>query len=612
MSTTHENRSIPLMDMERLIWRALRDMLAPSEEFEEDLPYWIYDVLPTERVVIVRERSTLQLWRVPWTPNADDTITVMPREEWIRVTQEYTPVAQPAQPDTPPAPARSLRLPAVEPVKMLKETDDAIIIRGRGVVFGDYDLYGETFTKDTDFMRHLVPEPLVMYGHGIDGTPDWPIGKVTKMETDDYGLWVTAQLDKSEQYTRYIQELIEKGVLGWSSGSVAHLVRYADDQRTIKQWPIVEFSLTPRPAEPRTLGVEYVRAWQEEENADMTTNDLATRVAALEQAQRAAPAPRGEGGILTPSPEGTSDEERHRSFRFYVLKGAKPLRDLQEDVGTEGGVLVPNTYSISIIAPLTENSVMRRVGATVVPLEGTAAQKVPTMAHSGAAQLTREEHDYSIDAPSLGEVELRPYKYTRITKASEELLDDSRIDVLAQVIAPDAGRAFAQAENAAFLTGGGGSEPQGILSGLDSSYSVTSEASTAIKYTDVVDVFYKLPLSYRDRARWLVSDDASKALRKLQDGAGRPIWETSVQAGQPDLLLGRPVVTSSYLPTVATGNITMVFGDFSYFWIAEFGSMAVQRLDQLFAANGQIGFRWYRRMDSRVMLGEAFASLKMK
>jgi HK97 family phage major capsid protein len=54
----------------------------------------------------------------------------------------------------------------------------------------------------------------------------------------------------------------------------------------------------------------------------------------------------------------------------------------------------------------------------------------------------------------------------------------------------------------------------------------------------------------------------------------------------------------------------MIFGDFSYFWIAEFSDMAVQRLDQLFAATGQIGFRWYRRMDSRVMLPEAFASLK--
>jgi HK97 family phage major capsid protein len=63
---------------------------------------------------------------------------------------------------------------------------------------------------------------------------------------------------------------------------------------------------------------------------------------------------------------------------------------------------------------------------------------------------------------------------------------------------------------------------------------------------------------------------------------------------------------------VASGNVPMVFGDFSFFWIAEFAGMAVQRLDELFAATGQIGFRWYRRMDSRVMLSEAFSYLTMK
>jgi HK97 family phage major capsid protein len=350
-------------------------------------------------------------------------------------------------------------------------------------------------------------------------------------------------------------------------------------------------SLTPTPAEPRTLGVTYLNARNEQEDTNMS----------LQKGHRGAGALRGEGGIITPTDQHTT------AFRAYVLRGVK---DLRESAGVEGGIIVPETYEDSLIVPLEENSVMRRVAANIVRLEGTAAHKVPTMAYSGAAQLTREEHDYSIDAPSFGEITFAPYKYTRLTKCSEELLDDSRIDVLSQVITPDAGRAFAQAENSAFLTGNGASEPQGILSSLDTAYQVTSETAAAIKYTDVVDVFYKLPLSYRDRARWLVSDDASKVLRKLQDGAGRPIWETSVQAGQPDLLLGRPVVTTAHLPTVATGNVTMIFGDFSYFWIAEFSDMAVQRLDQLFAATGQIGFRWYRRMDSRVMLPEAFASLK--
>jgi HK97 family phage major capsid protein len=383
------------------------------------------------------------------------------------------------------------------------------------------------------------------------------------------------------------------------------MVRYAEDGKGITRWPIIEGSLTPTPAQPVHTRIQPIRSLlNPQEKSIMNNEDLAARMKALEQKMQNEPAPRNAGGTLVPA------DQHSTTFRSYMLRGTKT--DLHEMPGSEGGILVPNTYSASIITPLEENSVMRRVGATIIGLEGTAAQKVPMITNTGPAQLTREEHDYNIDAPSLSELELRPYKYTRLTKVSEELLDDSRLDVLAQVIGPDAGRAFAQAENIAFITGNGASEPQGIMRGLAGANNVTSEASTAIKYDDVVNTFYQLPLSYRDRARWLVSDDASKALRKLKDGAGRPVWEPSMQIGQPDMLLGRPVVISAYLPKVASGNVPMVFGDFSFFWIAEFSGMAVQRLDELFAATGQIGFRWYRRMDSRVMLSEAFSYLTMK
>ena len=78
---------------------------------------------------------------------------------------------------------------------------------------------------------------------------------------DETGIWIQAELDKSSQYVDAVLKLVEKGALGWSSGSIGHLARR--ENGVIKSWPLVEFSLTPTPAEPRTLGVELIKSLAE-------------------------------------------------------------------------------------------------------------------------------------------------------------------------------------------------------------------------------------------------------------------------------------------------------------------------------------------------------------
>lgn len=142
-------------------------------------------------------------------------------------------------------------------VKILKQDDQSITIGGYGVVFGGVDLEGETFTKDTDFMPNLVPEKLILYDHGLQDEVKHVLGRTVKELLDDTGVWVEAQLSRHEAYMDEILQLIDEKVLGWSSGSVNHLTQR--DGKHIKRWPIVEYSLTPTPAEPRTLGVERIK-----------------------------------------------------------------------------------------------------------------------------------------------------------------------------------------------------------------------------------------------------------------------------------------------------------------------------------------------------------------
>jgi HK97 family phage major capsid protein len=140
-------------------------------------------------------------------------------------------------------------------------TEDTITVAGYGVVFGGTDLDGETFDSDTDYMLDLVPQKLVLYDHGQNSEVKHAIiGKISAdgITVDDDGIWIEAELSKHAAYVEHIRKLAEKGVLGWSSGSVGHLVSRAG--KSIKRWPIIEFSLTPTPAEPRTLGVEVIKS----------------------------------------------------------------------------------------------------------------------------------------------------------------------------------------------------------------------------------------------------------------------------------------------------------------------------------------------------------------
>jgi HK97 family phage major capsid protein len=136
-------------------------------------------------------------------------------------------------------------------------------IGGYLVVWGDQtqrDLQGEYFTPETDLGLDWYKQRPVLYHHGLDGAMKAAvIGVIDTLRADETGLWAEAQLDIHKRYVRTVQQLVQRGILGWSSGSLPHLVEVAEDGR-IKQWPIVEGSLTPTPAEPRRTDARMIKS----------------------------------------------------------------------------------------------------------------------------------------------------------------------------------------------------------------------------------------------------------------------------------------------------------------------------------------------------------------
>ena len=168
-------------------------------------------------------------------------------------------------------------------------------------------------------------------------------------------------------------------------------------------------------------------------------------------------------------------------------------------------------------------------------------------------------------------------------------------------------------EEEAFFTGNGTGKPLGVLAATGGAETgVTAASSTAVTADELMDLYYSLKSPYRKKSVWVLNDSTIKAIRKLKDSNGQYLWQPSLTAGTPDTILGRPVKTSAYMPAIAAGAKTIAFGDFSYYWIADRQGRSFKRLNELFAATGQVGFLASQRVDGKLILAEAVKVLVQK
>ncbi len=145
-----------------------------------------------------------------------------------------------------------VNVPEAKAVKFAdgSETDIEGLLLPYGGVHNGADLYGERFTKSTEFCLDWSKggDLPLLYHHGLDdGLETSAVGRIRKVEMRDDGGWMQAQLDASAKYFDQIKELVKTGKLFLSSGAMAHLVKVTKSG-DITRWPLVEGSLTPTPA----------------------------------------------------------------------------------------------------------------------------------------------------------------------------------------------------------------------------------------------------------------------------------------------------------------------------------------------------------------------------
>ena len=310
---------------------------------------------------------------------------------------------------------------------------------------------------------------------------------------------------------------------------------------------------------------------------------------------------------------GRASDEYRTSF-WDMMRSKAPLPSvvnaLQEGTDSEGGYLVPDEYERTLVEALEEENMFRQLAKVIRTSSGD--RKIPVVATKGTASWIDEEGAYTESDDSFGQVSIGAYKVGTMIKVSEELLNDSVFD-LESYIAKEFARRIGAKEEEAFFTGDGSGKPLGILAATGGAETgVTAASSTAVTADELMDLFYSLKSPYRKKAVWVLNDSTIKAVRKLKDSTGQYLWQPSLVAGTPDTLLGRPMKTSAYMPVIAAGAKTIAFGDFCYYWIADRQGRSFKRLNELYAANGQVGFLGFQRVDGKLVLSEAVKVLAQK
>ena len=307
-----------------------------------------------------------------------------------------------------------------------------------------------------------------------------------------------------------------------------------------------------------------------------------------------------------------SDDYRKNFWNAMRSKAPMPAVTNALQVGTdsEGGYLVPDEYERTLVEALEEENIFRQMAKVIKTSSGD--RKIPVVASKGTASWIDEEGAYPESDDSFGQVSIGAYKLGTMIKVSEELLNDSVFD-LQSYISREFARRIGAKEEEAFFTGDGKGKPLGVLAATGGAETgVTAASATAVTADELMDLYYSLKSPYRKKSMWVLNDSTIKAIRKLKDNNGQYLWQPSLTAGTPDMILGRPIKTSAYMPAMAAGAKTIAFGDFSYYWIADRQGRSFKRLNELFAATGQVGFLASQRVDGKMILAEAVKVLVQK
>ena len=130
---------------------------------------------------------------------------------------------------------------------------------------------------------------------------------------------------------------------------------------------------------------------------------------------------------------------------------------------------------------------------------------------------------------------------------------------------------------------------------------VTAASEAAITDIELVDLVHSVDPAYRGQAEFMFNDQTLRELKKLRDAEGRPLWLPGIAVREPDTILGYRYVINTHMPVMEPGAKSVLFGDFSKYYIRDVMDITLVRLDEVYAEYGQVAFLAFSRHDGALL-----------
>lgn len=371
-------------------------------------------------------------------------------------------------------------------------------------------------------------------------------------------------------------------------------------------WEEAKALLDTAEAEKRDFDAEESAKW-ERINEDINAKDA--RIQELrsieEREERAAEARAAYEHIARP----VQEEKRDTSVSDFLrgnaearemhIPGTYEARDLTVGSAAAGGNTVPTDFYGVLVATLQESTGVLRANPTIITTDGGANFEVPTVTgYTAVAQVDETSAVGSETDPGFGKATLTAYKFMGFVQASSELVADNGVNI-ESYLGRMLGEQVARGLDKQLAEGDGSTEPQGIFTGF--SNSVTA-ASASITIDNLIDLTYGVYDGYRPGSYFVMKDSTVNTIRKLKDDNNNYLWQPSNIVGQPDTLLGYPVVSDAFAPAIGTGLKSVAFGNLNRgFMVRIVNGINVQRSDDFAFSTDLVSWRAVLRADSAVV-----------
>lgn len=262
-------------------------------------------------------------------------------------------------------------------------------------------------------------------------------------------------------------------------------------------------------------------------------------------------------------------EHKHAFLHGFITKGDDAAlkgieaKALSTGTGGDGGFAVPTVIDTEIEKQLRDLSPMRSI-CKVKTIETSDYKRLLSDTSAAANWVAETGARTETATPQLTSISITPGEIYANAAASQRALDDMQFDAEAW-LTEEVAEVFAATESDAFINGNGTDKPTGFLdsSVVGSLGKVETAASGDFDGPDnLVDLVHALKARYRKGAKFVMNSGTLAAIRKMKDTDGNFIWRPGLTEGQPDMLLGYPVVEAEHMPVMAGGAFPVAFGNF--------------------------------------------------